>query len=222
MIVFLFSCKKEKIIAGHKIININFTNAKTGQPVDSIGCQIIRPQFVSYSMITYGQSDKNGNCRLEIDFKSTDKFNFLVSEISSFNGNKVFTSRGLYNSPSEVFRVKGNRPYVDFGKKNMFDLKIQLIPLIKIKIISEFAKDFNGYPTFEVFENNESIYSFGSGGWLRKANERDTTDCYISSIDDTKLVYSFISTPNGQTIFSKSLLIVPDLMTNNKIYLIFN
>lgn len=219
LVTFLLSCKKEKVIEGYKALNINFSSAKTGEPIDSIFCFIGQSSLIYYQVVTDTFSDKNGNCRLEADYKSTDNYSFVIREDLSFNGNKAFTYRA--NNIFDKYRAKGNRPHVDFREKNVFDLKIQLIPLIRLKIFYEFAKDFNGYPTFEIFENNESIYSTGSGDWLRTANEKDSIDCYISSIDNTKLVYSFISN-KGQTIFSKSILIDPNLITTTTINLIFN
>jgi hypothetical protein len=217
---FLLSCKKEKVIEGHKVLNINFSNAKTGEAIDSIYCFIGRSSWIYYQIVTDTFTDKNGNCKLEADYKSTDNYSFVIREDLSFNGNKAFTYRG--NNIFDKYRARGNRPYVDFGENNIFDLKIQLIPLIRLKVIYEFAKDFNGYPTFEIFENYESIYSICYGNWLRPANEKDSTDCYISSIDKTKLVYSFTSN-SGQTIFSKSILIDPSLINNNTTFnLLFN
>lgn len=216
--VFLAGCKKDKGIEGHKILNINFSNAKTGASVDSIPCFIGQPLWVAYRVIADTFSDINGNCKLEVDYKSGDHYYFAIRDDYTFNGNKVFTYR--INHPFDKYRVKGNRPYVDFGDKNEFDLKIQLIPLIKLKIIYSFSKDFDGYPNFEFFENNNSIYSICYGNWLRHTNEKDSTDCYVSSIEKTNLVFSFTSN-SGKTICSKSLQIDPYKISDTTINLLF-
>jgi len=216
--ILFVSCKKEYVIEGHKILNIHFSNAKTGEPIDSIFCFIGQPSWIYYRIVTDTFSDKNGNCKLEVDYKSSDKYAFVIREDLTFNGNKAFTYRG--NNILEKYRAKGNRPYINFGKQNDFDLNIQLIPLIRLKIIYEFAKNYNGYPTLEIFENNESIYSICKGGSY-SASERDSTDCYVSSVIQTKLVYRYTSN-NGQIIFSKSLVIDPDLINNTTIHLLFN
>jgi hypothetical protein len=216
--VLLAGCDKDKDIEGHKILNINFSNAKTGAPVDSIDCFIGKTDWVSFRVVSDTYSDSNGNCELEVDYKSDDGYYFSIYNDNSFNSNKVFTNR--INHPIDKYRVKNTRPFVDLGDKNEFDVKIQLIPLIKLKIFYSFSRDFNGYPVFEIFENKENIYSIYFGTWLRLANENDSTDCYVSSIEKTTLVYTF-STNDGKTIFSKSLLIDPDKITDTRINLLF-
>ena len=129
-LTFLISCEKD--ISGHKTLNINFSNAKNGAPIDSIFCFIGQSSWIYYREITETYSDQNGNCKLEADYKHSDHYRFIVREVLGFSGNKAFTYRG--NNHADLYRVKGAKSYVDFGDQNDFNLKIQLIPLTKFVI----------------------------------------------------------------------------------------
>jgi hypothetical protein len=218
LLTILISCEKD--IAGHKTLNINFSNAKNGAAIDSIFCFIGQPSWIYYHIITETFSDQNGNCKLEADYKHSDHYGFVVREDLEFNGNKAFTYRG-YNH-ADKYRVKGSKPYVDFGDQNEFNLNLQLIPLTKFVIIFEFGKNYNGFTKFEYFEKNESIYSISRGGkvpnslWL--STDKDSIDTYVSSIDKSTLVYSFLSN-DGKTLFSKSMIIDPNSTTARRIQL---
>jgi hypothetical protein len=215
------SCRK--VIEGHKILNINFSNAKTGEAIDSIHCFIGQPLWTSYRVITDALSDKNGNCKLEVDYKSSDHYYFAIKKDYTFSENRVFTYRG--NHFLDKYRVIGIPPFVNLREKNEFNLKIQLIPLIKLVTTFEFGKTYNGFPMFEIFENNESIYSTLRGGrvpnnlWL--VTDKDSVDCYVSSIEKTKYVYSFLSN-EGKTVFSKSIIIDPKLIVDKTIHVKFD
>jgi len=213
----------EKAIEGHKILDINFSNAKTGESIDSIFCYINQPLFTSAQMITGSFSNTNGNCHMEVDYKASDRYTFLIRDAIAFNGNKVFTYRGLFPN-DKYYRVKGIRQYISLGEKNKFDLKYDLIPLFKLVTIFEFGKTYNGLVSFEMIENNESIYSTFRGGYKLNSEwtitNKDSVNCYLSSIDKTKLVYSIISN-DGKTTFSKSVTIDPANIVNKTINLKF-
>jgi hypothetical protein len=218
----LNSCEKEPILVGKKVVNLNFRDVKTGLAVNDIYCFIGRPSFPVANIVRDTVSDINGNCKLEVDFKATDNFYFLIENDPIFNGNKTFVSK--FHDPNSKYRVIGNQPDINFKKKNDFNFDIQLIPLIRIPVIFEFKKAFDGSPKFDIIEKNESLYYISKGGprlnsaWF--VGDKDSVNCYVSAVDITTLVYSF-NTNSQQTVFSKSITIDPNKIDYKKINVVF-
>ena len=220
---FMSSC--EDVIEGHKILNINFTNAKTGEGIDSISCFIGKPGFPYYRTESVTLSDKNGNCNLVTDYYSNNKSFFVISEDldMNFDSQKLFTYRG--KDVTNKYRLKGDRPYINFGKQTEFNLKFQLIPLTKIIVTCEFKKELQGYRNYEFFENNESIYKLSRGSryidekWL--VSDKDTDICYVSSISETTLFYNIKKSVN-EFVYSKSITIDSVAIKNKTLHLVFD
>lgn len=218
----LTSCEKEPVLVGKKVVNLSFKDAKTGLAVNDIYCYVGRPSFPVANIVQDTVSDINGNCKLEVDFKATDNFYFLIWQDPAFNGNKTFVSK--YHDRNSKYRVIGNQPDVNFKKKNDFNFDIQLIPLIRVPVIFEFKKAFDGSPKFDIIEKNESLYYISKGGprlnsaWF--VGDKDSVNCYVSAIDITTLVYSF-NTNSQQTVFSKSITIDPNKIDYKNINVVF-
>ena len=218
----LNSCEKESILVGKKVVSVNFRDARTGLAVNDIYCFIGRPSFPVANIVRDTVSDINGNCILEVDFKETDNFYFLIQKDPIFNGNKTFVSK--LHDPNSKYRVVGNQPDINFKKGNNFNFDIQLIPLIRIPVVFEFKKAFDGSPKFDIVEKNESLYSISKGGprlnnaWF--VGDKDSVNCYVSAVDVTTLVYSF-NTNSQQTVFSRSITIDPDKIDYKNINVVF-
>lgn len=215
----------EDDIEGHKIININFTNALTGVGIDSIHCFIGKPGFPYYRTESETLSDKNGNCRLETDFYSSSRSYFVISEDldMTFDSQKLFTYRG--NDATNKYRLKGNKPYINLGKNTEFKLNFQLIPLTKIVISCEFKKELQGYRNYEFFEKGESIYKLSRGSryindkWL--VIDKDTDICYVNSTSETKLVYSIKNSAN-ESVYSKAVTIDSVAIRNKTLHVVYD
>ena len=216
--ILLNSCEKEHILVGKKVVSLNFKDVKTGLPVNDICCYIGIPSFPVAHIVKDTVSDENGNCKLEIDFKESDKFYFLIKKDPIFNGNKTFVSK--YHDSNSKYRVIGNQPDVNFKKKNDFNFDIKLIPLIKIPVIFEFKKAFDGYPIFDIIENNENLYDISKGGRTWFVGEKDSVNCYVSAVDITTLTYRF-NTNSQQTVLSKTIIIDPNNMDYKNINVVF-
>ena len=216
------SCEKEPILVGKKVVNLNFVDAKTGLAVNDIYCFIGIPSFPVPSIVKDTVSDENGNCKLEFDFNASDNFYFLIEKDPAFNGNKTFVSK--FHDPNSKYRLVGNQPNMNFKKENNFSFNIQLMPLIRIPVIFEFKKAFDGSPKFDIIEKNESMYYISKGAprannaWF--VGDKDSVDCFVSAVDVTTLVYTF-NTNAQQTIFSKSITIDPNKIDYKNINVVF-
>ena len=211
----------EDIIEGHKVLNITFTNVKTGEGIDSISCFIGKPGFPYYRVESETLSDKDGNCKLETDYYSNNKSSFVISEDlgMNFDSQKLFTYRG--KDASNKYRLKGAKPYINLGKQTEFNLNFQLIPLIKIIVTCEFKKELQGYRNYEFFEKGESIYKFSRGSDRWFVADKDTDICYVSSISETTLVYSTKKSAN-EFVYSKSIIIDSVAIKNKTLHLVFD
>jgi len=216
---FMSGC--EKIIEGHKVLYINFTDAKTGEGLDSIGCFIGKAGFPYYGLESGALSDKNGNCILETDYYSDNKSYFVIAEAFdvSFNGNKVFLNRGC--DVTKKYRLKEMHPYINLGKQTEFKLNYHLIPLTKLTITCEFKKNLQGSRSYEFFENGESIYSHSRGSDYT-INQKDTDVCYVSSIGETTLVYSMLGKSVSDILYSKSAIIDSVAIKNKTLHIVFD
>jgi len=215
----------EDVIEGHKILNINFTNVKTGEGIDSINCFIGKPGFPYYRIESETYSDKNGNCNLMTDYFSNNVSYFLISEDldMNFDSQKLFTYRG--KDATNKFRLNGDRPSINLGKQTEFNLNFQLIPLTKIIVTCEFKKELQGYRNYEFFEKGESIYKLSRSSknindkWF--VTDKDTDICYVSSISESTLFYNIKNSVN-EFVYSKSIIIDSVAMKNKTIHLIFD
>ena len=219
LLITFFTTSCEDVIEGHKVIYINFTNAKTGKGIDSICCFIGKPGFPYYRIESATLSDKDGNCFLETDYYANNKSYFVIDEVSdmNFGGNKVFLNRG--GNVEDKYRLKENKPYINLGKQNEFKLNFQLIPLTKLIVTCEFKKDFQGYRNYEFFEKGESIYNLSKGSY--HINDKDTDICYISSIAETTLLYR-MKTSVSDVLYSKSIVIDSVAIKNKTLHIVFD
>lgn len=219
LLVTFFISGCEDVIEGHKVLNINFTNAKTGEGIDSICCFIGRSGFPYDQIVSVTSSDKNGNCHLETDYYSNNKTVFRINEDSgkNFDSQKLFTYRG--KDATNKYRLKGDKPYINLGKQTEFNLNFQLIPLTKIIITCEFKKELQGYRNYEFFEKGESIYKLSKGSY--NINDKDTDICYVSSISETTLFYNIKKSVN-EFVYSKSITIDSVAINNKTLHIVFD
>lgn len=215
----------EDIIEGHKILNINFTNAITGEGIDSIYCFIGKTGFPYYQTESVTSSDKNGNCQLVTDYYLNNKSFFVINEDfdMTFDSQKLFTYRG--KNTSNKYRLKGERPYINLGIQKEFKLNFQLIPLTRIAITCEFKKEMQGYRNYEFFEEGESIYNLSRGSkntndkWF--VNDKDTDICYVNSNVASILKYSIKKSVDDK-VYSKSVTVDSDVIKNKTLHVVFD